>query len=80
MQPAKDPLIEARKRGRGAYAILAGFCLFWAVIELGTEHGGGSFAAYILSSIMAVIVRHTMKPGGVEDLLQMFVVKTRRKP
>lgn len=74
-----DPLADARKRGRSAYLLIAVFSALWGLAQLHGDGGGAAFVAYVLASILAIIVRHCLQPGGVEDLLQVFVQR-RGKP
>lgn len=69
----------ARRNGRRAYSVLAVICALCAIAELQIKGDAGAFVAFLVASILSVIVRHTFNPNGVEDLLQFFAPRMRSK-
>lgn len=78
-QSSRDALAAARKRGRSAYMTLAVVSAVFGLLQLGNAGGVVAFVPYVFASIMAIIVRHCMLPGGVEDLLQWFARRGDRR-
>jgi len=73
-------LDQARAKARNAYRIIAVITAMWGFAELQWNNNQTAFFAFVLCSIQSVIIRHTLSPNGVEDLLRVFAGKPQSKP